>query len=223
MPSLVTPQQRSQSARASNSLRVVPKVRVSCWRRPGVVSLGTRMATSTSALAMSRPATRSANSGSSSASSIDVSYDDRAVTAAAVVRRSQGQKGNLVRGLEAPLSGPEGWLPRSDSGPKIRPWLGARQRPAARQRRRTQVCASAGCGQGLAGVGGDGLDGDLVAQPFEAFDVVAGLAAGVHALFVVVGAEVLVAVARVRQQRVDAGEHGVAGRDQGFFLGHALG
>ena len=40
MPALVTPQQRSQSARAISSLRVVPKVRVSCWRRPGWVSLG---------------------------------------------------------------------------------------------------------------------------------------------------------------------------------------
>ena len=39
MPSLVTPQQRSQPARASSSLRVVAKVRVSCWRRPGRVSL----------------------------------------------------------------------------------------------------------------------------------------------------------------------------------------
>src|ERR1700691_2145073 len=48
-------------------------------------------------------------------------------------------------------------------------------------------------GQEFAGVGVDGLDGDLVAQAFQALDVVAGLAAGVHALFVVVRAEVLVA------------------------------
>ena len=37
-----------------------------------------------------------------------------------------------------------------------------------------------------------GLDGDVVAEAFEAADVVAGLAADVHALFVVAGAEVLV-------------------------------
>jgi hypothetical protein len=94
---------------------VVPKVRVSCWRPPAVASLGTRMMTSTSALAMSRPATRSANSGSSCASCIDHSYDEKAMVADAVVRRSQGQVENLVRGLEAPFSGPEGWLPASDS------------------------------------------------------------------------------------------------------------
>ena len=58
MPSLVTPRQRSQSASDSSSRRVVPKVRVSCWRRPGWVSPGTRMVTSTSALAMPGPATR---------------------------------------------------------------------------------------------------------------------------------------------------------------------
>src|SRR5216683_2868577 len=113
MPILVTPQQASQSASDSSSLRVVPKVRVSCWRQPGRVSLGTRMATSASDLAMSRPATRSANSGSSCTSCIGGSYDERAV-AGAVVRRSQGQTGNLVRGLEAPFSGPEDRLPASD-------------------------------------------------------------------------------------------------------------
>ena len=114
MPTAVTPQQASQSPSDSSSRRVVPKVRVSCWRRPGVVSDGTRMVTSTSDLAMSRPATRCTNSGSSCTSCIGGSYDERAV-AGAVVRRSQGQAGNLVRGLEAPFSGPEGWLPASDS------------------------------------------------------------------------------------------------------------
>src|SRR6266540_4159466 len=61
------------------------------------------------------------------------------------------------------------------------------------------VTVSGGSGGGgleLAGVGVDGLDGDLVAEAFAAFDVVAGLAAG---------------------------EHGVPGRDQGFLLGHAPG
>src|ERR1039457_1258531 len=59
-------------------------------------------------------------------------------------------------------------------------------------RRRTWVSGSGGCGQQFAGVWVDGLDGDLVAEAFEAAGVVAGLAAGVHALFVVAGAEVLV-------------------------------
>src|SRR5215471_7606470 len=71
-----------------------------------MASLGTRTVTSTAALAMSRPATRSANSGSSSTSCIDSSYDHRA-DAAAAVRRSQGQAESLVRGLEAPLRSPE--------------------------------------------------------------------------------------------------------------------
>ena len=59
-------------------------------------------------------------------------------------------------------------------------------------RRRTWVSGSGGCGQQFAGVWVGGLDGDVVAEAFEAADVVAGLAAGVHALFVVAGAEVLV-------------------------------
>ena len=53
--------------------------------------------------------------------------------AAAVVRRSQGRVGNLVRGLEAPFSGPEGWLPASDcytgSGPPRRNDVSERPRP----------------------------------------------------------------------------------------------
>src|SRR6266702_1852851 len=81
----------------------------------------------------------------------------------------------------------------------------------------------AGCGQELAGFGVDGLDGDFVAEAFEAADVVAGLAAGVHALLVVVHAEVGVAGVGVGQQGVDDGEHGVAGGDQGLLLGHAPG
>src|SRR6266571_4851334 len=81
----------------------------------------------------------------------------------------------------------------------------------------------AGCGQELAGFGVDGLDGDFVAEAFEAADVVAGLAAGVHALLVVVRAEVGVAGVGVGQQGVDDGEHGVAGGDQGLLLGHAPG
>src|SRR5260370_23596981 len=69
-----------------------------------------RVGPSTSALAISRPATRCQNSGSSCTSSIDGSYDEKAV-AVAVVRRSLRHKGNLVRGLEAPFSGPEDKAP----------------------------------------------------------------------------------------------------------------
>jgi hypothetical protein len=65
--------------------------------------------------------------------------------------------------------------------------------------------------------------GDLVAETLQALDVIAGLAADMHALFVVVGAEILVAHVRLGEQGVDAGEHRVAGGDQGFLLGHALG
>ena len=71
-----------------------------------------------------------------------------------------------------------------------------RQRPAARQRRQALGNGdgdSAGCGQELTGLGVDGFDCDLVAEAFQAADVVAGLAADVHALFLVVGAEVGVA------------------------------
>src|SRR6266480_4714472 len=71
---------------------------------------------------------------------------------------------------------------------------------------------SAGRGEKFAGAGVDGLDGDFVAEAFEAADVVAGLAAGVHALFVVAGAEVVIVHVRVGGQGVDDGEHGVAGR-----------
>ena len=49
----------------------------------------------------------------------------------------------------------------------------------------------------FSGVGVDGLDGDLVAEAFEAAEVVAGLAADVRAAFVVVGAEVGVGGFRV--------------------------
>ena len=51
----------------------------------------------------------------------------------------------------------------------------------------------------MAGAGVDGLDGDLVAEAFQAADVVAGLAAGVHALFVVAGSQVVVAGVRGRR------------------------
>lgn len=81
----------------------------------------------------------------------------------------------------------------------------------------------AGWGQEFADVGVEGLDGDLAAEAFEVADVVAGLAAGVHALLVVVGAEVGVAGCGVGQQGVDDGEHGVAGRDQGLVLRHPPG
>jgi hypothetical protein len=92
MPARVTPQECIQSASDSSSRRVVAKARVSCWRRPAAVSLGTRMVTSTPALAISRPATRSANSGSSCTSCIDDSYDERRSDWAAAARGSQGHR-----------------------------------------------------------------------------------------------------------------------------------
>ena len=70
----------------------------------------------------------------------------------------------------------------------------------------------------FSGGGVDGLDGDLVAEPFEAADVVAGLAADVRAAFVVVGAEVGVDGLRVREQGVVDGQQGVAGGDEGFLI-----
>src|SRR5260221_4207002 len=91
MPPRVTPQQASQSPSTSGWRRVARKVRFPCGGRPAVVSDGTRMVTSTMALAMSRPATRSQNSGSSCTSCIVSSYDERAVAVAAV-RRSQGHR-----------------------------------------------------------------------------------------------------------------------------------
>src|SRR5215472_1258046 len=74
--------------------------------------------------------------------------------------------------------------------------------PCGAGRRRAGVDGGglAGGGDGFAGPGVDGLDGDLVAEALEASDVVAGLAAGVHALFVVAGAEVVVAGLGVGQQ-----------------------
>ena len=65
----VTPQQRSQSASASTSLLVVPKLRVSWARRLGFASDGTRMHASRAALPISIPHTRSKYSGSSVTSS----------------------------------------------------------------------------------------------------------------------------------------------------------
>src|SRR6266705_2070266 len=82
MPALSTCQQRSQSASASSSRRVVPNFRVSCCRPPLRASLGTRIVTMTSALPMSIPAARSQNSGSSSTSCITISYHEDAVTVA---------------------------------------------------------------------------------------------------------------------------------------------
>ena len=73
------------------------------------------------------------------------------------------------------------------------------------------------------GGGVDGLNGDLVAEAFEAADVVAGLAAVVRAAFVVVGAEVGVDGFGVREQGVVDGQQGVPGGDEGFLLGHPPG
>src|SRR5260370_42242633 len=83
------------------------------------------------------------------------------------------------------------------------------------------VTVSGGSGGGgleLAGVGVDGLDRDLVAEAFQAADVIAGLAAGVPALFVGVGAEGGVAGFGVGQQGVGCGGRGVAGGGPGLPL-----
>jgi hypothetical protein len=114
MPTLVTPQLRSQSASDSSSRRVVPNDRVSCQRAPARVSLGTRTVTSIPALAMSIPAARSANSGSSSTSCIHNSYDDKAVTGVAV-RGSCGQTEIWSAGSKHHVTALESNSQRSDS------------------------------------------------------------------------------------------------------------
>ena len=64
-----TCQQRSQSASASTSFLVVPKLRVSAARRAGSLSDGTRIVATICALPMSMPHTRSRYNGSSVTSS----------------------------------------------------------------------------------------------------------------------------------------------------------
>ena len=64
-----TCQLRSQSASASTSRLVVPKLRVSAARRAGSLSDGTRIVATIPALPMSMPHTRSRYSGSSATSS----------------------------------------------------------------------------------------------------------------------------------------------------------
>ena len=68
----------------------------------------------------------------------------------------------------------------------------------AERRRLSRWGLLAGGGQGRVGVGGQGFDGDFVAEAFQALEVVAGLAAGTGALVVVAGAEVVVAGGGVR-------------------------
>src|SRR5262249_19108301 len=60
----------------------------------------------------------------------------------------------------------------------------------------------------------------FVAEAFQGAEVVAGLAAGVRAAFVVVGAEVGVGGGGVGEQGVVDGQRGVAGGGEGFLLGH---
>ena len=91
MPARSTCQARSQSASASSSRRVVPNSRVSCCRPPLRVSLGTRIVTMIIALPMSIPAARSQNSGSSSTSSIAISYDEHAVKRSRPPAGAEGQ------------------------------------------------------------------------------------------------------------------------------------
>src|SRR5216684_2529507 len=139
MPALVTPQDRSQSASASRSLRTARNSRVSCCRRPFRVSLGTRMVTITPALPISIPATRSANSGSSSTSCIVISYHENAV----VVKRSwpsEGAGGNRKSGPRARStnSRPSKQLPAIRLVDGVKPAKGQR-----RQRTATPILATA--------------------------------------------------------------------------------
>ena len=250
--------------------------RVSCWRRPGVVSLGTRTVTSIPALAMSIPAARSANSGSSSTSCISSSYDENAVTGVAVrgscgqpeiwsagskhhvtALKDSSQRSDFAAGSSPPKDNDVSGRPHPHPGNRHRPGAASSPQPqAARTSQRAsrlthrppprhqrgsepppataaqprqfsrryrvtwatddwsenrtiagQVAASggakrrrlwrcgglAGGGREGAGVGDRGFDGDFVAEALEAPDVAAGLAVGVHALFVVVRAKVGVA------------------------------
>ena len=92
---------------------MVANERVSCWRRPGRVSLGTRMVTSIPALAISIPATRSANSGSSSTSCIGSSHHENAVTGVAA-RSSCGQTEIWSAGSKHHVTALENSSQRSD-------------------------------------------------------------------------------------------------------------
>src|SRR5712664_2293919 len=79
---------------------------------------------------------------------------------------------------------------------------------------------SAGLGGEFSGFGVDGLEGDLVAEAFQAADVAAGLALGPGALVVVAGVELAVVRFGVAQQ--GAGDDELGSRDGalGFLPGH---
>ncbi len=93
-----TCQDRSQSASARTSRFVVPNSRVSCARRDGFLSDGTRIVAAIPALPMSMPHTRSRYSGSSVTSSIRVLLNGCLPEGAA---RGAGARKNLTRALEA--------------------------------------------------------------------------------------------------------------------------
>jgi hypothetical protein len=65
---------------------------------------------------------------------------------------------------------------------------------------------------------GCGLQGDLEAEGFELADVVACLAVRADAVVVEVGAQVVVAGLRIRQQVPDDDQDRAADRDDGLFL-----
>jgi hypothetical protein len=119
MPTFVTPQQRSQSASASRSLRTARNSRVSCCRRPRRALPGTRTVTMTAAFPMSIPAARSANSGSSSTSST-VALNDEGADTVVAVRGSCGQakSGPRARSIN---SRPSKQLPAIRLSPGVRP------------------------------------------------------------------------------------------------------
>jgi hypothetical protein len=81
------------------------------WRRPARVSLGTRMVAPVTALAMSAPATRSANSGSSPASRVS-GFGDGTCGYACAARRSCragiGNRGVSMRDMSLQWDCPKG-------------------------------------------------------------------------------------------------------------------
>src|SRR5215813_13687327 len=91
--------------------------------------------------------------------------------------------------------------------------VGARQRPAERQRSRA----------GLALWSGRGLQGDLVAEGFELADVVALAALGVDPSVVEVAAQVGVAGGGVGEQVPDDDQQGPADGHDGFLAAPAAG
>ncbi len=104
-----TCQDRSQSASASTSRLVVPKLRVSAARRTGLASDGTRIVATSPALPISMPHTRSRYSGSSVTSSTRVPHlfvPGLLACEVAPPGEPGGKRKKLTRVLEATMNGP---------------------------------------------------------------------------------------------------------------------